>query len=395
MNRFLKHFAIFFIFSILIGCKEEEYVPTESFVKIFDTRNFAASYIPIDIRQTSDGGYIILSGRRITDSNFTGIYILKTDADGSFVSGFELDNQFVHPIADMLEVNGSFYFLCMQSTTLQTHIVQVGQDGFVNPPQALDGGTTYPSYVAQDGSNFILLSYDNIGKQSILSTHTGTGGITGAVALSIGAGDGVEAPIINHYLRTGKQLPFKAGRLSANTLFFNGFHNYTFSLVFTDMNDATGVVQGQQSNGGFSSILHLNGNRFAAARFNFGDNYLLPGVEINTTGVSSSVDLGGNSVPEFTPDARVLIKRISINNENYLLYGSDSRSKQIVLYLYNENDGSFAGSKYLGFSNPFEIAAVRPTQDEGLIILGTTYIAGRFPRICIFKLSKEELRNLQ
>ena len=392
MSRFQK--ALLVVLYILIGCKEEEYIPSNSFVKIFDTRNFSASYLPIDIKQTSDGGYIILSGRRITDSNFTGIYIAKVDADGSFVSDFEMDTQFVHPVAEMMEIGGNFYFLCMQSTTLQTQLVEISQEGLVSPPQPLDGGTTYPSYASQDGNNFILLSYDNIGKQSILSTHTATGTITGAVALNIGAGEGVEAPIINHYLGTGKLLPFSAGRLNGNTLFFNGFYNYTFSLVFTDMNSATGVVQGQQANGGFSSILHINGNRFAASRFNFGDNYILPGVDLNTNGVSSSIDLGGNTVPEFASDAKMLIKQLTINNENYILYGSDSRSKQIVLYLYSENDGSFVGSKYLGFSNPFEIAAIQTTSDEGLIVLGTTFVAGRFPRICLFKISKEEVNNM-
>ena len=53
--------------------------------------------------------------------------------------------------------------------------------------------------------------------------------------------------------------------------------------------------------------------------------------------------------------------------------------------------GTFISSRYLGFSNPYEIASLVQTSDEGLAVCGTTYLAGRFPRICIFKLSKEEL----
>lgn len=391
LNKLLYTLLISFLF---ITCKEEDYDPSSGFVKIYDTRSFDASFIPIDLKQTTDGGFIILSGRRITDSNFTGIYIMKVDADGTFLNGLELDNSFVHPVGELMNINNSLYFVCMESTTLQTHIVEIAQDGFVNPPRPLDGGTTYPAALSQDGNNFILLSYDNLNKQTVLSLHNSSGGISGAAAVSIGPGEGVEAPIINHYLRTGRQLPFSVGRLNASTLYFNGFYNYTLSLVFTNLTNITGVIQGQQANGGFSAIHHLNGNRFAAARFNFGDNYILPNVELNTQGVSSSVDLGGNNAPEFISDAKVRIRRLSIDGENYILYGSDSRSKQIVLYLYKESDGSFIGSKYLGFSNPFELASMRTTEDDGLAVLGTTYVAGRFPRICLFKLSPEELRAM-
>jgi len=73
------------------------------------------------------------------------------------------------------------------------------------------------------------------------------------------------------------------------------------------------------------------------------------------------------------------------------LYGSNTRSNQISLYGYDESTGEFLGSRYLGFSNPFEIAAITPTSDGGLAICGTTYVAGRFPRICLFKLANEEV----
>ena len=51
------------------------------------------------------------------------------------------------------------------------------------------------------------------------------------------------------------------------------------------------------------------------------------------------------------------------------------------------------GSHYLGFSNPFEVASLIRTEDEGLLVCGTTYLAGRFPRICLFKLSKENVES--
>jgi len=182
------------------------------------------------------------------------------------------------------------------------------------------------------------------------------------------------------------------GKASGGLYFFNGFYNYTFSLVFTNFgDDPVGVVQGQQDDGGFSAVTPLNGNKFAASRFNFGTNFLLPNKELSTSGITSSTDLGGYSLPELVPNANVRILRAAVDGKNVLIYGSDTKSKQIGLLFYDESTGDFISSRYLGFSNPFEVASLEQTSDEGLAVCGTTYLAGRFPRICIFKLSKDQL----
>jgi hypothetical protein len=40
---------------------------------------------------------------------------------------------------------------------------------------------------------------------------------------------------------------------------------------------------------------------------------------------------------------------------------------------------------------PYEIAAMTTTSDGGLAVCGITCVAGRFPRICLFKISGAEL----
>jgi hypothetical protein len=149
-------------------------------------------------------------------------------------------------------------------------------------------------------------------------------------------------------------------------------------------------VNGQQENGGFSAVYPLGGSKFAASRFNFGDNYFLPNVNVSTTGTSMSEFMGGNTLPELVSNAPVRIIKAVVKKKNVVVYASDTRSKQIGLFFYDEATGKFLGSRYLGFSNPFEVASVMQTTDNGLAVCGTTYLAGRFPRICIIKLSEEE-----
>jgi hypothetical protein len=201
---------------------------------------------------------------------------------------------------------------------------------------------------------------------------------------------------MEHFVRTGRKFPFAVGKAPNGLYYFNGFYDHTFSLVFTDMvsDEPNGVVQGYRDDGGFSAITPISGNKFAAARFNFGDNYLLPNREIPTSGdKTSSSDLGGYNLPEMVSNAKVRIVRATVDQKNILIYGTDTKSKQIGILYYDESTGEFINSRYLGFSNPFEIASITQTEDEGLAICGMTQVAGRFARITVFKISKEQLQE--
>lgn len=384
-------------FLMVTSCVEETNpeFDQKSFTKIYDNNLYTIDYFPIDMVQTEDGGYLILGGRRLEDSNFTGIYLMKADKDGNFVKDIEVDESFVNPIAQLAFVNNNYYFFCMDPLTLQAQLGQTDANMENVNISATSGELYYPSAMQVDGNNFVLLSYNHLTKQSVLAVVNTSGVSSQSKAFTIGAGDQVEEPIINHFLRTGRQYPFEAGRIPGGLYYFNGFYNYTFSLVFTDLvqDDPRGVVQGIQDDGGFSAVKPLTATKFAAARFNFGDNYILPNTILNTTGTSSSVDLGGNTFPELEQNAKVKILRTVLKAKNVLVYGSNTRSKQIGLYFYDEATGAFLSSKYLGFSNPFEIAQVISTTDGGLAVCGTTYLAGRFPRICIIKIDASDIKG--
>ena len=153
----------------------------------------------------------------------------------------------------------------------------------------------------------------------------------------LGAGFEIEDEddIVQHFLKSGKKIPFEVGKVGG-TYYFNGFHNYTISLVFTDLNadDPQGVVNGQGSDGVISAVVPISGSTFALARTNFGKNYILPNETVNMTGISSTD--GGNSFPELELNAPIKILRASDETKNVLLYASNTRSKQIGLFFYDE-----------------------------------------------------------
>lgn len=382
---------------LAFSCVEETTpdLEEEKFTRIFDNNRFDASNSPIDIAQTPDGGYLILGSRRLPDSDFTGVYLMKVNKRGEFVGDVEVEAQYVNPIGELMFLDGSYYFFCMDELAVQAHIAKVSPDLAEIDIAPVGSGLSYPSAASPDGGNFLLLSYDHVEKLSVLSLINPSGTVVSTRGFDIGVGEDVEEPIINHFIGAGKQFPFLVGRIPGGPYYFNGFYNYTFSLVFTNLsqNEPVGVVQGQHDDGGFSAVVPIASSKFAAARFNFGDNYLLPNVILPYDGITSTVDYPGNTLPELVSNATVKILRATVKDANTLIYASDTRAKQIALLLYDEATGGLRGSHYLGFSNPFEVASLVQTEDKGLLVCGTTYLAGRFPRICLFKLSKEEVEG--
>lgn len=391
----ISNILLYVLVGALASCdiKDNDVSPSMSFFRIYDNNQFNASFIPLDVVETTEGGYFILSGTRLESSDFVGVSIIQVDEEGKFISESTLPPNFVHPVANWLFLNDTYYFLCMDAISLQAQLFAVDLEGNIADPVGV--GLTLPQHASVDGEEFVVLSYDNENRVTLLSIVNPDGSVTNGQAFEIGDGEGVEEPIIDHYTRTGKQFPFTTGRLDNGTYYFNGFFNFTLSLVFTDLtNGASGVVQGQQEDGGFSAIMPISGTQFAAARFNFGDNFIIPNTNLSTSAVTSSVDIVGNSILELVPDARVFIERLIVDERNVLVYASTTKNGQVIIILYDEADGSWLGTDYLGFSNPYEVRSIEKTADEGLVILSETSVVGRFPRASLFKLSPDQLADI-
>jgi hypothetical protein len=242
------------------------------------------------------------------------------------------------------------------------------------------------------------MGYNNYDRKTVIKKMNTSGVTSQSIGFDIGPGGDkeVEAAMIDHFTKNGRRLPFIAGRIPNGSYYFNGFYNYSLSLCFTNFaadSPPTGVVAGQQYKGGISALVPTGNNQFSIASFNYGENYFLLNQVIATSANANITDLNplGYSLPELKQEAHVKILRTTLKEKNVVIYASDTQARQIGLYFYDESTGGFMSSRYLGFSNPYEIANLTPTTDGGIAVCGTTYVAGRFSRICIFKLSKEEI----
>ncbi len=388
----MKKLIYLFSVLLLLACSKEDDAPITSFTRIFDNSNYNLDYRPLDMEQ-GEGAYTILSTTTLDRSQFPGIQLVDIDVDGNYLSNYIFPESTIAPTSDLMKIDTFYYFFAMDPESLQANLVSF-TPGFGNITTTPLGGLFYPLAGSLTSDNqFLLLSYNPEDKLSVLSTIDRTGSVSSTTAYSIGPGSDVEEAIIEHYVQPEeKSLPFFCGEVSGSLYYFNGFFNYSMSLVFSNFGaDPAGVVQGQFTDAGIRSVLPINGSTFAISGFQFDDNYIYPSVTLSTAGLSSSVDLYTSNAAEWRPYTPVALKSYTLNEVEYIVYAAETKSRQIALYLYEKNSGNFAGLTYVGYANPFTLSSLMVDDENHLVVLGTTFVAGRFRRIFVEKISETDM----
>jgi hypothetical protein len=108
------------------------------------------------------------------------------------------------------------------------------------------------------------------------------------------------------------------------------------------------------------------------------------------------IDLSENKAqphPELLGMKPVFVKTMGINGQQFTFFAGTTEFDKIALYAY-DSPGNLLETKHFGEVQSYEAAGLIKTGDDGLAILGTTYILGRVKRICLFKLSAEEVEEM-
>ena len=367
---------------------DNEVEPGVSFTKVYDDQSYGANYDPLAITPTEDGGYLAL-----TATNAWNVYLFKTDADGELVWEIKVDKAFVNPLAKLLRIEDQYYVVCMNEVTLATAVMHVNlTERTVTQVAELDE-VQYPLAITlTNDQSLLLLGYDRKSRSSTLHALRPDFSIIWSNRYAVE--EDVEEHIIRHLSRTGRRLPFLVGAThNGQSYYFNGYANYTLGLNFVQPQDGNllGTMNGFRDEGFISAAYHLQGNQYALARRSFGVNSLIPQAEVNPTAVTSSTDLVANDFPEIDTDARIVVHEIVRDGESVIVFGTHTNKRQLILFAYDKLSGALRGVQYLGHSSPYQLGNFASTEDGGLIVLAETFLADRFSRPCLFKLSAKEV----
>ncbi|MDN5215735.1 hypothetical protein QQ020_26895 [Fulvivirgaceae bacterium BMA12] len=381
---------------VITGCdsSDGDVAPKENFVKIYNNELFDITYNPLDVKQAADGSYIILSTANETDT-----YLLRVDEFGEFISDTTISTPYTNPLSELFLVNGDYHFFSMDNVTLSTYLLKVNLSDSNQTPELVQSfpDIIYPLHASQvPDDGFLIQSYNRDARSTALTKLAANFNQSWQAEYEVL--EDVEGSIIAKFAGTGERsLPYFTGATDDGSVYFlNGFFNFSFSLLFVNGSngDLIGTLNGLREETGISAAVHLTGDQYALSRFSFEENFILPNGAVNIQGNDFSGEIGGNEFPEIQPEAKVVVKKLDINGTNAIVYGTETKSKQMVLYIYDATDGSLINAKYFGNTNPYEFGNFALTDDGGLAIVGRTFVAGRFPRIAFFKMSQEEVNSL-
>src|SRR5690554_5578477 len=99
--------VLILILGLFSSCQQEviEYSPAEKFNSIFDDPTEGVSYKPLDVIETVDEGFLVLS--ELANGQ---VYVLKVSSRGEFLWSQKLDSKFVHAVPEMVRKGQDYYF---------------------------------------------------------------------------------------------------------------------------------------------------------------------------------------------------------------------------------------------------------------------------------------------
>jgi len=387
---------LIFIFGLLLisGCdiRDNEVKPLESWTRIYDTESLDDSFYPEALAQTDTGDFVIVFRYRNDESTFPATGVMSADKDGIFNWFSKVDLPEVNPTWPMFEKEGAFHIMGMDEITLAPTVLQVDLANQTLSRVAEVNGVVFPLSMADVGVGYVLQAYapDDLATQLLFLDNQ----FQPVWEEKFSVLEDAEQRIISHLTAIQGNYPFFCGT-TADRYFFNGFTNFTLSMVFVPKGGGseTGLIQGFQDDSGVANAQVLQSGSFTLARNNFSDHYIVPQVSVDQNSITAATDIEGISYPEIKPGSKIRSVVLGGSAGSGIIYASSTRTGQILLTGYSET-GEIRNQRSIGSINPYEVADLIETEDGGIAILATTFMTGRYPRPALIKLSVDEVRQL-
>lgn len=382
--------ALVFLFT---SCEinQKEILPEDGFTKIFNHPEEILSFYPESVIELSGGDYLFISAVKdeTSEIEYPRTYLVRTSSTGEVEWTMTYD--WLAPSSNLIQQGGSIGFVAMNQQ-LEAYVIIIDPaSGTVTGQHDLEMTLPLYAYTDKQGS-LVVLGYDVVSRSSWISHYNSSFSLQKSNKLLADAD--WEYLILRHLNKSGQDFPFYIGEYSnaeGTGYYVNCFYGYTLRTVFLDGSSlgATGDIYSYQVEEGISSIIQKSGSLFGLTSYYEGNNYILPGVEINVLASQNVKDLPSNTLYELTFKAGVIAGGISDEDKEHALFLSQTNANAIVMYQYDLGSDSLINTHYRNFDERIEVSDFIQTSDDGIAILAGIYILGKYLRPVLIKIPSE------
>jgi hypothetical protein len=86
-----------------------------------------------------------------------------------------------------------------------------------------------------------------------------------------------------------------------------------------------------------------------------------------------------------------MIIKYDHDNDQITIVAAETEERQVALYFFDNATGTLISNNFIGTLNPFTFSDIIAFDDGGIAIVGTTFLAKRFERVYLQKLSRNQL----
>lgn len=383
--------------------KENKIQPDKEYIRYVNTSTIQTDLVPLDMVKTVDEGFLILGSSPSKELLYHQTYLLKIDKEGKYEWDTYLPSTFLNPVSSILAKDGSYYFFCMDLLT-GTHLVKINESTHTADPIKYWDEIQLPLHASATPDGGFLVLNAHLGDKWTGLTKIGPD-LNATWRREYTFDENFSDVIDRHVKKESAPLPFFTGTVqnggNVSAYYFNAYFDANFSCVF--VNPTNGRTNGYTYLGGdrayasMRNVLPLESGVFAMSWYDRNsNNYFVPRKDlvIQSPTPTAVTGLGGQRFADMEADSRVLCKRLILAGRDVLVYSANTKNKGIGLYAFDVSTGTFLGNKLLSLETPFEMGGFATTSDGGLAIMAKTYVLNRFPRVCLIKLSDEEVKKL-
>lgn len=385
----MRNVAILILTLVLFSsCKEEliEYTPTEKFNSIFDDPKEGASYTPLDVIETDDGGFLVLA--ELANNQ---VFVLKVSSRGEFLWSQELESKFVRAVGNIVRQGQNYYFIASSLPDYTAVLFEIN-----DLEQTIAELRTYTAYRRP-------LAFSNLTPDTyLLMTYNDT---TGTVLSKLQDGFAMEWARKYDTIRNAHEkleafenfsrADFFVGSYNAGAvIYFNSLRAGGFDLTYANnLGIETGTVSSSERNS--ISSLTPYGNSLLAANYSVNNqSYFINNYKLGVNGSTAVEELAGVILQDRLPMNKAGSAIVPVGTAQYLVNAYTTIDGRIKLEFYDVITGAKLAWKYMGGIDPLEVVKIIPTEDQGMVILSKITLAGANKRINLVKFPKAEILDI-